>query len=110
MEPHVKVLREFRNRFLLSKSVGRAFVDLYYEYSPPVADLIAKKDTLRATLVIAPSCRSELDDLANWSCTYLGVCTPYVYRTSLHSRNQEKVQEVKLSIFQRTLRSFGSAF
>ena len=47
MEPHVKVLREFRDRFLLTNSVGKAIVDLYHTYSPPVADLIARHDTVR---------------------------------------------------------------
>jgi hypothetical protein len=28
--------------------VGKIFVDIYYTYSPPVADFIAKHDTLRA--------------------------------------------------------------
>ena len=48
MEPHVKVLREFRGRFLLANPVGTAFVDLYDKYSPPVADFIARHDTVRA--------------------------------------------------------------
>ena len=47
MESHVKVLREFRDRFLLTNTVGRAFVDLYSTYSPPVADFIASHDNLR---------------------------------------------------------------
>ncbi len=47
MEPHVKVLREFRDRFLLTTNVGRSFLDLYYTYSPPVASFIARHDTVR---------------------------------------------------------------
>jgi len=47
MESHVKVLREFRDRFLLTNTVGKAFVDLYYTYSPPVANFIVNYDTLR---------------------------------------------------------------
>jgi hypothetical protein len=47
MESHVKVLREFRDRFLLTNPVGKAFVDLYSIYSPPVADFIASHDTVR---------------------------------------------------------------
>ena len=46
MEPHVVILREFRDRFLLTNTVGKVFVDLYYAYSPPVADFIARHDTL----------------------------------------------------------------
>jgi hypothetical protein len=48
MEPHVKVLREFRDRFLLTTSAGRAFVGHYYTHSPHVAEFIANHKTLRA--------------------------------------------------------------
>lgn len=47
MQPHVKVLREFRDRFLITNSVGKASVDLYYAYSQPVADFITRHDTVR---------------------------------------------------------------
>ena len=49
-EPHVKVLRDFRDRFLLTTSAGIAVVDLYYTHSPPVADLIARHDTVSSVM------------------------------------------------------------
>ena len=52
MEPHVLVLRDFRDRFLLNNSAGNAFVRLYYTCSPPVADFIAKHGVLRAVVRI----------------------------------------------------------
>jgi endonuclease YncB( thermonuclease family) len=52
MEPHVKILRDFRDRFLLGNTVGRIFVRLYYTYSPPMADFIKKHDKLRAMVRI----------------------------------------------------------
>jgi hypothetical protein len=52
MEPHVKVLRDFRDRFLITNSIGRDFVRFYYSYSPPLANLIAKHDGLRAMVRI----------------------------------------------------------
>ena len=47
MEPHVKILCEFRDHFLLTNSVGKAFTELYYTYSPSFADFIADHYTLR---------------------------------------------------------------
>jgi uncharacterized delta-60 repeat protein len=50
IDPHVNVLREFRDRFLLNDPVGRALVDFYYEDSPPLADFIAVHPSLRAAV------------------------------------------------------------
>ncbi len=47
LEPHVKELRRFRDRYLLTNAPGRWFVRMYYRYSPPVADLIARHKTLK---------------------------------------------------------------
>jgi uncharacterized repeat protein (TIGR01451 family) len=48
LDPHLDTLRNFRDRFLLTNSPGRAFVSFYYRYSPPMADFIADRDWLRA--------------------------------------------------------------
>ena len=48
LEPHVKILRDFRDRFLITNTIGHFFVKLYYRYSPPLANFIAKHDILRA--------------------------------------------------------------
>ena len=50
VEPHVIVLRKFRDRFLLPNSVGRAFVGIYYSYSPPIARFIATHNSLKAVV------------------------------------------------------------
>ena len=50
MEPHVMILRKFRDRFLLENSIGKAFVNFYYKYSPPIADYIAKHDSMRTAV------------------------------------------------------------
>ena len=53
MAPHVKILRDFRDHFLLGNTVGDSFVRLYYTYSPPIADFIAEHDSLRTMVRIS---------------------------------------------------------
>lgn len=48
MAKDVLTLRRFRDEHLLTNNLGTAFVNLYYKYSPPLADYIAKHETLRA--------------------------------------------------------------
>jgi len=48
LDPHVKVLRDFRDRYLLTNSPGQSFVNYYYRYSPPIADVIRKHDSLKS--------------------------------------------------------------
>lgn len=48
IEPHVATLRQFRDLFLIPNKIGRSLVDIYYKYSPPIADLISRHSTLRA--------------------------------------------------------------
>jgi hypothetical protein len=50
MEPHVKILRDFRDNFMLANPAGKSFVRFYYTYSPPMADFIAKHDSLRTVV------------------------------------------------------------
>ncbi|NOX20480.1 MAG: hypothetical protein GXO99_04370, partial [Nitrospirae bacterium] len=50
LEPHVRILRKFRDEHLLTNPIGRALVNFYYKISPPIATFIAKYPTLR-TLV-----------------------------------------------------------
>ncbi|MBW2601754.1 MAG: fibronectin type III domain-containing protein, partial [Deltaproteobacteria bacterium] len=52
MEPHVATLRQFRNKHLTPYKAGRALVETYYTYSPPIADFIAQHETLRAAVRI----------------------------------------------------------
>jgi endonuclease YncB( thermonuclease family) len=48
MDPHVEILRKFRDNCLLANKIGQKFVRIYYKYSPAVADYIAKNEILRS--------------------------------------------------------------
>jgi uncharacterized repeat protein (TIGR01451 family) len=48
LQPEVVLLREFRDRWLLTNAPGRAFVEFYYANSPPAANVIAGSSALRA--------------------------------------------------------------
>ena len=50
MEDEVLVLREFRERYLLTSSPGRMFVGLYYRVSPPIAESIRSNEAARAAV------------------------------------------------------------
>jgi len=56
LDPHVAVLREFRDRYLLTNAPGRRFVATYYQYSPPIAAVIAEHEALRfiVRVLLAP--------------------------------------------------------
>lgn len=56
MAGDVMALREFRDHYLLTNAFGRMLVNVYYTVSPPIADFIAQRDTLRAMTrgVLAP--------------------------------------------------------
>jgi len=47
LDPHVKALRTFRDRSLMTSWAGRAFVGLYYRWSPPAAELIRRHEAAR---------------------------------------------------------------
>ena len=48
----MKTLRDFRDKCLLSNKLGRMVVDIYYKYSPFVADIIAKHKALKVMVRI----------------------------------------------------------
>jgi outer membrane protein assembly factor BamB len=47
MAEEIEILREFREEYLLANPVGQAFVALYYEVSPPMAEFINEHPGLK---------------------------------------------------------------
>lgn len=48
MATEVQYLRAFRDEYLLTNPVGRKFVELYYRYSPPIANYVRERESLRS--------------------------------------------------------------
>ena len=57
MTEEIEILRQFRDEYLLTNTVGQALVDLYYTVSPPIAGFITEhpglKPVVRAGLLPA---------------------------------------------------------
>ena len=53
MESHVSILRNFRDRYLLTNKIGSLFVNTYNKYSPPVAHFIAEHEMLKVAVRIS---------------------------------------------------------
>lgn len=55
-EPSVALLRAFRDQYLLTNPLGTAFVNFYYQNSPPIAAAIASSQPLKALVrvLLAP--------------------------------------------------------
>jgi hypothetical protein len=47
LDPHVYILRNFRDNYLLTNYFGKRFVEFYYRNSPPVAKIIASNEILK---------------------------------------------------------------
>ncbi|HFU76416.1 MAG TPA: hypothetical protein ENK66_09245, partial [Arcobacter sp.] len=57
LSSEVQILRDFRDEYLLTNTVGKYLVeDIYYRYSPPIANYIAQHENLRAItrLILLP--------------------------------------------------------
>lgn len=53
MDPHVQVLRDFRDRILMRSGPGRIFINLYYRISPPLAEYMQRHQWSRLPVRMA---------------------------------------------------------
>ena len=53
MAQEINILKRFRENVLMTNSIGKTFVKIYYKVSPPIADFIAEHDSLRAMVRIS---------------------------------------------------------
>jgi predicted phosphodiesterase len=51
-DPSVKILRDFRDKFLFTNHVGQSFVNWYYKVSPPIADFIGTREVMKTMVRI----------------------------------------------------------
>ena len=80
-EPHVMVLRNFRDLYLLSNGPGTKLVEFYYRHSPPLAKVIAGDERLRT--------------LSRWALFPLVALVSFMVHTSLGAK---AVMTIALSI------------
>jgi hypothetical protein len=52
IHPHLDILRDFRDKYLVRSSFGRKLVELYYRYSPSIAHFIARHKVLKIAVRI----------------------------------------------------------
>ncbi len=50
LHPHIDILRDFRDKYLILSKFGHKLVNLYYKYSPFIADLISKHKLLKVVV------------------------------------------------------------
>lgn len=50
LAPEVKVLREFRDNYLLPHRAGKQLVEFYYQISPPIAEYIQQRERVRTAV------------------------------------------------------------
>jgi hypothetical protein len=91
LHPDVKVLREFRDRYLLSNYPGRLFVETYYRISPPIAVFIGRHEALRTMVRYALTPVVYGIKYSGMACIILGCSAG-----SLIYRRRRKAKKVKV--------------
>jgi len=72
LHPYVRILRDFRDKYLMPSKIGRKIADFYYKYSPFAGSSQSS----------AHYC-NQLLDTSFWSCNYFCCAFPYFHASSL---------------------------
>jgi hypothetical protein len=80
LDPHVQVLRDFRDRYLLGYRLGQKLVKLYYQKSPPIAETIARSEVSRR---IARCCLMPVVGVAYLAVSFGIVMTLMILTTGI---------------------------
>jgi len=65
LAPQVRLLREFRDQYLMTNGPGQLFTAAYYRISPPLADLVSESEVLRVTV------RAMLVPVIGWTALFM---------------------------------------
>ena len=97
LHPHLDILRDFRDKYLMPSSSGRKFVSLYYKYSPFAANLIAKHKVLKIVvrIYLVPLVAFSFSML-HFGPIIIGIMFAFIFMLSI----------VLISLFYRKLRRF----
>jgi hypothetical protein len=98
--PHVRILREFKNEYLMTNRLGRELVGLYYKLSPYAAKWIEKNKILKVLVRAQLSPYVAVCTIVNrfgpvWTFIFLGsiFASPFLFiwrkqKTGLPSKNR----------------------
>jgi hypothetical protein len=67
----VKILRDFRDKFLFTNHIGQSFVNWYYKVSPPLADFIRDRDIMKTIvrMLLLPAVGFAYNLLDGWGAS-----------------------------------------
>ncbi|MCI5165869.1 MAG: hypothetical protein D3903_07195 [Candidatus Electrothrix sp. GM3_4] len=95
LEPQVILLKKFRDLYLLTNRPGSYFVQLYYTYSPPIADFIRQHNIIRflVRLLLLPLLTAsfflvEFSPLQQLILALIVVCSAGLFLTRFSKRHQ----------------------
>ena len=84
----VRVLRAFRDQYLMTNAPGRAFVRIYYRHSPPLAAIISRNESLRAVsrMVLTPAVYAVQHPVQAWLIVMLLIGSAVAGRRLIQGR------------------------